>query len=56
MKRRSSAQDKKTAQTIGTIAAPLRNFASVLSAVPRKFVNLLEALRKKNEEEGEAAA
>ena len=49
-------REQLLAQTIGTIAAPLRNFASVLSAVPRKFVNLLEALRKKNEEEGEAAA
>ena len=50
------SREQLLAQTVGTIAAPLRNFVGTLSAVPRNLVNVLEALRKKKEEDGEAAA
>lgn len=43
------------AQTVGVIAAPLRNFLGVLSALPRNLVNVLDQIRKKNEEVGAAA-
>jgi large subunit ribosomal protein L10 len=43
-------------QLVGTIAAPLRNLVGVLSATPRNLVNVIDQIRKKKEEEGEAAA
>jgi large subunit ribosomal protein L10 len=46
------SREQLLAQTVGTIAAPLRNFAGVLSAVPRNMVNVLDQIRRKKEEEG----
>jgi ribosomal protein L10 len=36
---------------VGTIAMPLRNLVGTLNAVPRKMVQVIEAIRKKKEEE-----
>lgn len=49
------SRDQLIAQVVGTIAMPLRNLVGTLSAVPRSMVNVVEAIRKKKEEE-EAAA
>lgn len=42
--------DQLRAQVVGTIAAPLRNFVSVLNALPRNLVNVLDQIRKQKEE------
>ncbi len=39
------------AQVIGTIAAPLRNLVTVLSALPRNLVTVLNEIKKKKEEQ-----
>ena len=44
------SRDVLLAQTVGTIAAPLRNFVGVLSALPRNLVNVLDQIRKQQEE------
>lgn len=38
------------AQVVGTIAAPLRNLVTVLSALPRNLVTVLNEIKKKKEE------
>lgn len=45
------SRDQLIAQVVGTIAMPLRNLVGILSAVPRSMVNVVEAIRKKKEEE-----
>lgn len=45
------SRDQLIAQVVGTIAMPLRNLVGALDAVPRKAVNVIEAIRKKKEEE-----
>lgn len=45
------SRDQLLAQVVGTIAMPLRNMLGVLTAVPRNFVNVLDQVRKKKEEE-----
>lgn len=40
------------AQMLGTLAAPTRNFVTVLAAVPRNFLNALVAIEKKKGEQG----
>jgi large subunit ribosomal protein L10 len=49
------SRDQLIAQVVGTIAMPLRNLVGTLNAVPRNMVQVIEAIRKKKEEEGEAA-
>lgn len=49
------SQEQLLAQVVGTIAMPLRKFLGTLEAVPRNMVNVIEAIRKKQEEEGAAA-
>jgi len=39
------------AQTVGTIAAPLRNLVGVLNALPRNMVNVIDQIRKQKEEQ-----
>jgi large subunit ribosomal protein L10 len=48
-------RDVLLAQTVGTIAAPLRNFVGTLQALPRNLVNVLDQVKKQKEEAGEAA-
>jgi large subunit ribosomal protein L10 len=48
------SRDQLIAQTVGIIAAPLRNFMGAISAVPQNFLGVLEAI-KKQKEEGAAA-
>ena len=48
------SRDQLLAQVVSTIAAPLRNFVGVLSAVPRNVVNVLDQIRKQKEEAGAA--
>ena len=48
------SRDQLFAQVVGTIAAPLRSLVGVLSAVPRNAVNVLDQIRKQ-QEEAEAA-
>lgn len=50
------SREQLLAQLVGTIAAPLRNTLGVLNATPRNFVNVLDQIRKKKEEEEGAAA
>ncbi len=38
------------AMVVGTIAAPLRNLLGVLNAVPRNLVNVLDQIRKQQEQ------
>lgn len=45
------SRDQLLAQVVGTIAMPLRNLVGTLNAVPRNMVNVIEAIRKKKEEE-----
>lgn len=45
------SRDQLIAQVVGTIAMPLRNLIGLLNAVPRNMVNVVEAIRKKKEEE-----
>ncbi|MFP6598527.1 MAG: 50S ribosomal protein L10 [Candidatus Hydrogenedentota bacterium] len=45
------SRDQLIAQVVGTIAMPLRNLVGTLNAVPRNMVNVIEAIRKKKEEE-----
>jgi large subunit ribosomal protein L10 len=47
-------RDVLLSQLVGTIAAPLRNFMGVMSAVPRNLVNVLEQIRKQKEENAAA--
>ncbi len=47
-------REQLIAQVVGTIAMPLRNAVGVLSALPRNLVNVLDQIRKK-EEESQAA-
>lgn len=49
------SRDQLLAQTVGTIAAPLRNFVGTLSALPRNLVNVLDQVQKKKTEEENAA-
>jgi len=42
-------RDQLRAQLVGTIAAPLRNLAGVLSGLPRNLVNILDQIRKQKE-------
>lgn len=44
------SQDQLRAQLAATLAAPLRNFVGVLSAVPRNLANVLDQVRKQKEE------
>ena len=44
------SQEQLLAQVVGTIAMPLRNLVGALSAVPRNMVNVVDAIRKKQEE------
>ena len=44
------SHDHLLAQVVGTIAMPLRNLVSVLSALPRNMVNVVDAIRRKQEE------
>lgn len=44
------SRDQLLAQVVGTIAMPLRNLVGVLNAVPRSMVNVVDAIRKKQEE------
>lgn len=44
------SRDQLIAQVVGTMAMPLRNLVGTLSAVPRSMVNVIEAIRKKQEE------
>lgn len=48
-------REQLLAQVVGTIAMPLRKLLGTLEAVPRNMVNVIEAIRKKTEEEGAAA-
>ena len=48
-------REQLLAQVVGTIAAPLRNFVGTLNALPRNLVNVLDQIRKKQEEEAAAA-
>lgn len=48
------SRDQLLGQLVGTFAAPLRGFLGTLQAVPRDFVGVLAALKKK-QEEGAAA-
>lgn len=50
------SREQLVAQTVGTIATPLRNFVSVMAAPMRNFVNVVEQIRKQKEEEGGEAA
>lgn len=43
-------RDQLIAQTVGTIAMPLRNLVGTLAAVPRNLVNVLDQVRKQKEE------
>ena len=45
------SRDQLIAQVVGTIAMPLRNLVGVMSAVPRSMVNVVEAIRKQQEEQ-----
>ena len=45
------SRDQLIAQVVGTIAMPLRNLVGTLNAVPRNMVQVIEAIRKKKEEE-----
>lgn len=45
------SRDQLIAQVVGTIAMPLRNLVGTLNAVPRNMVQVVEAIRKKKEEE-----
>ena len=45
------SRDQLIAQVVGTIAMPLRNLVGTLNAVPRNAVQVIEAIRKKKEEE-----
>lgn len=49
------SRDALLGQVVGTIAAPLRNFVGVMSALPRNLVNVLEQIRKQQEASGAAA-
>ncbi len=44
------SREQLLAQIAGTIAMPLRNLVGVLSAVPRSMVNVVDAIRRKQEE------
>jgi len=50
------SREQLLAQTVGTIAAPLRNLVGTLNALPRNLVSVLDEIRKKKEEESAAAA
>jgi large subunit ribosomal protein L10 len=50
------SRDELIAKTVGTMAAPLRNFVSVMAAPTRNFVNVIEQIRKQKEEQGEGEA
>lgn len=43
------SRDVLLAQTVGTIAAPLRNLVGVINALPRNLVNVLDQIRKQKE-------
>ena len=45
------SREQLLGQVVGTIAMPLRNLVGTLSAVPRSMVNVVDAIRKKKEEE-----
>jgi large subunit ribosomal protein L10 len=45
------SRDQLLAQVVGTIAMPLRDLVGTLNAVPRNMVQVIEAIRKKKEEE-----
>ncbi len=45
------SREQLLGQVVGTIALPLRNLVGTLSAVPRNMVQVIEAIRKKKEEE-----
>lgn len=47
------SRDQLLAQVVGTIAMPIRKFLGTLNAVPRDFVNVVDQIKKKKEEEGE---
>jgi len=49
-------RDQLRAQLVGTIAAPLRNLAGVLNALPRNLVNVLDQIRKQQETSSAQAA
>lgn len=43
------SRDQLIAQTVGVIAAPLRNFVGTLQALPRNLVNVLDQIQKQKE-------
>jgi large subunit ribosomal protein L10 len=45
------SQEVLIGQVVGTIAAPLRNFMGVVSALPRNLVNVLDQIKKQKEEQ-----
>lgn len=47
-------RDALLAQVVGTIAMPLRNFVSVVSAPTRNLVTVLDQIRKQKEEQAAA--
>jgi large subunit ribosomal protein L10 len=44
------SKEELIAQTVRTIAAPIASFMTVLSAVPRDFMNVLNAIKEKKEQ------
>lgn len=45
------SKDELRAQLAGTLIAPIRDFASVLAAVPRSLANVLNALKQEKEKQ-----
>lgn len=48
------SREELLAQLLGTLQAPMRNLVGVLAAVPRDFLNVLNAYKSKLDEEAQA--
>lgn len=49
------SREQLLAQVVGTIAAPLRNLAGTLNALPRNLANVIDQIREQKEKEASAA-